>query len=1042
MAGFGAAKGRMTRRPLWFVGRRGYPRTGLPGGGGGSVFSGQLKNTVAFPIGQAIPDGYAANDTNLPFAAAQAQFDAVTLENRTKPNQLYTITNSGVLLAERVFSATAANTDIAASFAPLGTIHTFSDPTREPTNLTVSSTSGATNYWKDVLTQRVTSYATITGFSSITMLEMVNEIVVPGGYAASIFKTAAAGDGTWTLAPELYFLVIYDALVALGQTHDYAIGEFALDDGGRGVGVDPPVDPAGTNKGLNTARKRPQFIKLLQDTIAGMATKKRITARLQGHFDSVTPFYLSELLFFLDELTMLRCDVAIGELNTQWTNVETLFASLTTTAQKRLFASEIAAYMCLEVARRNGLKALHGWTGFPVSGRTPITIMEAGKLSELGKYLGLYLNGLPAAAPQKRAQRILGLGSAAEVNAIPGVSGATNVGAGASGTGGAFQILQSTYKQRTADNATVSTVDSTNCSRVIGPWRVRAVTSGVTIFDEKDGGSATFCKAVTTGAGTIDITLDGTTTNVGAYAVGDLLKFVIDHNGTTSLKCVMGRRTSGGVVTWSPILSKASPAATQVVTTAFPDTTDSFRVWAHQIYYDTSRLASDGLMISEADPTPDVYVTPAVAAAPPVLVLPAVTGTIPSMSAMVGTLFEAIDLSPVFTPIGAGMSYSISPALPGNMTFTNGVIDEIVPDTTLSATTYTVTAYDSRGYRTSSTFSLTVAAAAVNAAPVGGNITLNFDVLAGTVPANTVAPSVSGTATVGQVLTTTNGTWSNGANSFTRKWQTSANGTTGWADISGATAATYTLVSGDLNQFIRSLVTGSNLAGAGTAAPSAATAQIASGFSQPALATATAGTAVTTLAETQTIRNFCFAGKWQSPETAANSYIFGTGVDSYFRVSATAGSRLTFRVKEKGGNTQFINSNPIPVFLAANTLGSIFCIAYDDGTNYTWSVVLNGTSFASGSGASPGADWFVPSGMNRSGAGSTGSTDCSLQGFWFGQAASLPGTKPTYSDFFDGAGDWKDIFGLSTVAGFTPSAKWGGSVAALNALGITTGTFT
>lgn len=809
--------------------------TRMSGGSGGiSFFTGSLKDTFAFPIGQAIPDGYTAADATLPFAAAQAQFDAVALENNTKPNRLYTITNSGVLLAERVFSATAANTDISASFAPPNTVHTLSDPTREPTNLTVSSTPGATNYWKDVLTQRVTSYATLTGFSSITMMELVNELVVPGGYAASIFKTAAAADGTWTLAPELYFLVIYDALVALGQTHDYAIGEFALDDGGRGVGVDPPVDPAGTNKGLNTARKRPQYIKLLQDAIAGMTTKARLTARLQGHFDSVTPFYLSELLFFLDELTLLRCDVAIGELNTQWTNVETLFASLTTTAQKRLFASEIAAYMCLEVARRNGLKALHGWTGFPVSGRTPITIMEAGKLSELGQYLGLYLSNLPAAAPQKRAQRILGLGSAAEVNAIPGVSGATNVGAGASGTGGAFQLLQSTYKQRTADNATVSTVDSTNCSRVIGPWRVRTVSSGVTIFDEKDGGSATFCKAVTTGAGTIDITLNGTTTNVGAYAVGDLLKFVIDHNGTTSLKCVMGRRTSGGVVTWSPILSKASPAATQVVTTAFPDTTDSFRVWAHQIYYDTSRLASDGLMISEADPTPDVYVTPAVAATKPVFTLPALASAVPDISIQVGVHFSGYDFAPHFS---GATSFSITGALPGNMTFTQSALDALTPTSSQTATSYTVTAYDDDGYRASDTFTLTVASAAVNAAPVGGDITLNFDVLAGTVPSNTVAPALSGTTTVGQVLTTTNGTWSNGASSYTRKWQRSADGSTGWADISGATSTTYTLVTADANQYVRSLVTGSNLAGAGTATPSSASAQIAAGFTANAVDT-------------------------------------------------------------------------------------------------------------------------------------------------------------------------------------------------------------
>ena len=94
------------------------------------------------------------------------------------------------------------------------------------------------------------------------------------------------------------------------------------------------------------------------------------------------------------------------------------------------------------------------------------------------------------------------------------------------------------------------------------------------------------------------------------------------------------------------------------------------------------------------------------------------------------------------------------------------------------------------------------------------------------VPVNSAVPTVSGSAIVGQVLTTTNGTWTNTPTGFTYKWQTSANGTTGWTDISGATATTYTVVSGDANQFLRSVVTASNAGGAGTAANSAATSQV------------------------------------------------------------------------------------------------------------------------------------------------------------------------------------------------------------------------
>lgn len=74
---------------------------------------------------------------------------------------------------------------------------------------------------------------------------------------------------------------------------------------------------------------------------------------------------------------------------------------------------------------------------------------------------------------------------------------------------------------------------------------------------------------------------------------------------------------------------------------------------------------------------------------------------------------------------------------------------------------------------------------------------------------NSVAPVVSGTTTVGSVLTVTNGTWTGIPTPvFTRQWQ--RNG----VNIAGATAATYTLVSGDLGVTIRAVVTATNARGA------------------------------------------------------------------------------------------------------------------------------------------------------------------------------------------------------------------------------------
>lgn len=81
-------------------------------------------------------------------------------------------------------------------------------------------------------------------------------------------------------------------------------------------------------------------------------------------------------------------------------------------------------------------------------------------------------------------------------------------------------------------------------------------------------------------------------------------------------------------------------------------------------------------------------------------------------------------------------------------------------------------------------------------------------------PVNTVAPEISGTPELGEVLTGTDGTWTaNPAPTFAYAWQRSADGSTGWANIAGADAATYTLVADDVDQYIRLEVTGTNTQG-------------------------------------------------------------------------------------------------------------------------------------------------------------------------------------------------------------------------------------
>jgi len=81
-------------------------------------------------------------------------------------------------------------------------------------------------------------------------------------------------------------------------------------------------------------------------------------------------------------------------------------------------------------------------------------------------------------------------------------------------------------------------------------------------------------------------------------------------------------------------------------------------------------------------------------------------------------------------------------------------------------------------------------------------------------PANTTAPTITGTPKVGETLTAQNGTWSNNPTAFQYQWQRcDANGA-GCANIGGATAKTYLLTAADAGHTMRVRVTGINAEGA------------------------------------------------------------------------------------------------------------------------------------------------------------------------------------------------------------------------------------
>lgn len=86
-------------------------------------------------------------------------------------------------------------------------------------------------------------------------------------------------------------------------------------------------------------------------------------------------------------------------------------------------------------------------------------------------------------------------------------------------------------------------------------------------------------------------------------------------------------------------------------------------------------------------------------------------------------------------------------------------------------------------------------------------------------PTNVTLPAISGVAEVGEVLTALEGVWT-GAPTFTYQWQADAAGNNTFANISGATAKTYTLQAGDETDHVRVIVTGTN--GTGNASATSA----------------------------------------------------------------------------------------------------------------------------------------------------------------------------------------------------------------------------
>jgi len=161
-----------------------------------------------------------------------------------------------------------------------------------------------------------------------------------------------------------------------------------------------------------------------------------------------------------------------------------------------------------------------------------------------------------------------------------------------------------------------------------------------------------------------------------------------------------------------------------------------------------------------------------------------------------------------------------------------------------------------------------------------------------TAPTNVAVPVVTGTATVGQTLSSTTGTW-NGYPTPTYAYQWVRGAST---NISGATSSTYTLVDADYNNTVKCTVTATNSAGSASAT-SAATATVAGTVpGAPTIGTATAGNAQASVAFTAPAVT---GGPAITSYTATSSPggITGSAASSPITVSGlTNGTAYTFTV--------------------------------------------------------------------------------------------------------------------------------------------------
>ena len=210
----------------------------------------------------------------------------------------------------------------------------------------------------------------------------------------------------------------------------------------------------------------------------------------------------------------------------------------------------------------------------------------------------------------------------------------------------------------------------------------------------------------------------------------------------------------------------------------------------------------------------------------------------------------------------------------------------------------------------------------------------------GTIPVISGVPTISAESQIGETITATAASATGDPTPTTSwTWQRSADGSTGWANIIGATSITYTLVAADDANYVRAVQTETNVLGSDSA-NSLASAQIAGVFSfgnALSFDGVNDNVSFTAVSKPALTNGLCF-GFWLNFSSTPNfEYILGdsTNGNQWFRWNNSTSA--TFRSRSAGAATTTFSFPAI-----STSTWYYIAVSLNGGVNEMW---INGTKY-------------------------------------------------------------------------------------------------